>query len=134
MSKLTEVLLGLASLAVVAGAGLSLISGGGNPTLGGDIYNRFTSVSTTTLRSVGPDISIQVLATSSSRSFANFSNNGSGATGSCWLSFANDAPAQQRVGILLAATSTYDILPGNLYTGAVQARCVSSTTIAVTEK
>lgn len=79
---------------------------------------------------VGPDVSVAVLATSSGRIWANFSN---GSSTAVYLCFSGN-PCSVGTGILLSASSSYQIGPDNAYTGVVHARAMASTSLMVSSK
>lgn len=92
-------------------------STGGIPALGPSFT---TSSSTAYLLTT---TSVRVMATSSNRTWASFSNNSAEAV---YLMFNQDNAAVVNTGILVAASSTYQITGDNLYVGSVRALASSN--------
>lgn len=86
-------------------------------------FNRFNSVGTSSQMAVGAT-SVQILATSSNRSYTRIGNPG---PGPCWLNMNADKPATPGTGISLFATSTFAIEDINNYVGGIRAICPSGT-------
>ena len=97
----------------------------------GTEYNLFTSVATTTGKTIGPGCSTQVLATSTGRQYAYLANNGPYGV---YCNFG--MPGVLNRGIYLVGSSTYEILPSKLWTGSVE--CITnggaSSSMTVIEK
>jgi hypothetical protein len=97
---------------------------------GASFINDFSSVSRSTSVSIGPGGSKTVAEANPARQYMVISNNGNKVV---YLNFGASA-ATVGSGILLSASSTIQIDQSALYTGAIQARSYSSTTVLVTEK
>lgn len=137
--KLKQILLGITIGIIIVGILLSGFIIGRNTknksqNLSGlESFKAFSSVSTTSVWTIGPDIDTTVLATTSRRLYARFQVVGDGAL-PAYLSIRADNPAINGVGIRLWSTSTpFEINQWNLYTGAVHARSIATTTLLMIE-
>lgn len=120
------------AIAVFVGVVLAGFVGSASPkAVGGGVdFNDFQTATLSQVN-VGPGNAVTVLATSSGRTYAAFSN---GSSSPIYLCFSGTATCNNYSGILVAASSTFEITPLNMYTGLVTARSLSSTTIFVTSK
>lgn len=109
----------------------------GSPASGYGMYGR----ASTSVSSIG-GTSVRIFATSTSgancttgescgyRGYAAVGNPG---PGQCYLEMDRDNAAVLNEGVLLTASSTYEIDQDNLYYGSVRAICTSTTNLALTE-
>lgn len=119
-----------------------------SPILGGAIPNvpTFLSAATSSAIIVGPENSVQVVATSSRRSYLYLSLTGFNSIlnasttvgfGDVFCRADSDNFSAMNIGIRLSASSTpfyeFTSSKGNLYTGGVRCSSRASTTISVTE-
>ena len=97
----------------------------------------FTSVSTSSRMTVGPQESLRILATSTDSNAPNrrYVEIGNTAGGDIYLSINSDKPAVVGEGIYLKASTTYIIDEFNLYKGsirAISASGVATNTVTIT--
>ncbi len=115
-NTMKNLLIAVLALAALVLGGLVLTEGEVERAGGPAAVNDFSGVVSNSSVEVGPGNSEQVAATSTSRKYLVLSNDSAEAV---YLSFSN--PASVNSGMLLAASSTYEINPDNLFVGSVHA-------------